>query len=358
MITKNELLKLAVTAGASDVILLPGAPPMMRGSGGVVPVSPELPVLTAEQCQNLIYADLSEAQRTRFEADWDLDYSFTAPGASRFRANIFRQYAGMSAVYRVISPRIPEPAGLGLTDEMMALTDLPNGLVIVTGPPGSGKSTTMASLIEQINIKHRKNIITIEDPVEFIYERKKSIIHQREVGQNAKSFHEALRHALRESPDVILIGELRDYETIQLAVTAAETGHLCFSTLHTRDCASIFNRIIDAFPAMQQSQIRTQVSLTLRAVIAQILLPTADGKSRVAAREFMTMTSAISSGIRENNANVIYSAIQTGRKLGMHTMDQHLAQLVTAGKVRLEDALTKVTHPETFRQMLAQTDKS
>jgi len=357
MTEKIELLRTAVIQGASDIILQPGAPPMMRLKGVMVPVSPTAVPLTADQCRELVMGGLNDDQRKRFDADKDLDYAFETPVAGRFRANIFQQYHGLSAVYRVISHRIPEPEGLGLTKEMRDLTDLPNGLVIVTGPPGSGKSTTMASLIEQINIKYQKNIITIEDPVEFVYERKKSVIHQREVGTDTKSFHEALRHALRESPDVILIGELRDYETIQLAVTAAETGHLCFSTLHTRDCASIFNRIIDTFPAIQQSQIRTQVSLTLRAVIAQILVPTADGKGRMAAREFMTINSAISSGIRDNNANAIYSAIQTGRKFGMHTMDQDLARLVAEKKVKLEDAMTLTSHPEVFKQILAESVK-
>ena len=347
-----SVLKTAVTMGASDIMLLPGKPPVVRINGQVAPI-PGLPPLSSEECKGLIYSGMFENLRTRFEADWELDYSFTIATVSRFRVNVLNQRLGMSAVYRVIPARIPTPEEIGLTREMIALTDLARGLVIVTGPTGSGKSTTLASLIEQINAKHRKSIITIEDPVEFVYESRNSVIIQREVGQHTKSFKEALRRALREAPDVILIGEMRDLETIQLAITAAETGHLCFATLHTQDCASTIDRIIDVFPPEQQEQVRTQLAQTLQGVLAQILLPTFDGRGRVAVREFMIKTNAVSSLIRDNKAHMIYSALETGRKFGMMTMDQSLAILAATGKIRMEDAMLKAQSQDMLKRLIA-----
>ena len=235
---------------------------------------------------------------------------------------------------------------------MANVADFPRGLVLVTGPTGSGKSTTLAAIIETINQRYKKSILTIEDPIEFVYDSAKSLILQREVGHHTKSFNEALRRALRQAPDVILIGELRDLETIQLAITAAETGHLCFATLHTQDCASTIDRIIDVFPHQQQQQVRAQLSLTLKAVISQMLLPRKDGQGRAAVREFMLMTPAISSIIRDGKVHMIYSAIETGQKFGMQTMDQHLAFLVQRGFLNLDDALQKAHDPQIVRQLL------
>lgn len=348
----GTVLKTGAALGASDIILMSGKPPMARVNGEVAPIQ-GLPPLPAEQCQALIYSGMQGNLRARFEADWELDYSLSIQNVSRFRVNVLTQRSGLAAVYRVIPAQIPEPEALGLTPEMIAVTDLPRGLVIVTGPTGSGKSTTLASLMERINRKYRKSIITIEDPIEFVYECKNSLIMQREVGQHTKSFKEALRRALREAPDVIMVGEMRDLETIQLAVTAAETGHLCFATLHTQDCASSVARMIDVFPPGQQEQIRTQLSLTLQAVIAQVLLPGVTGQGRVAAREFMTLTSAIGNMIRENKSHMIYSALEAGKKFGMMTMDQDLAALAAAGKVRMEDALMKALSPEDVKRLMS-----
>ncbi|MDD2774270.1 MAG: type IV pilus twitching motility protein PilT [Elusimicrobiales bacterium] len=346
-----SVLRAGVQLGASDIILAAGRPPVVRVNGQVRPLE-NIPPLSSDDCKALVYSGLYENLRARFEQDWELDYSFTIPNVSRFRANVLVQRGGVAAVYRVIPAHIPAPAEIGLTREMTAVTDLHNGLVIITGPTGSGKSTTLAALIDQINAKYRKSIITIEDPVEFVYEARNSVILQREVGQHTKSFREALRRALRQAPDVIMIGEMRDLETIQLAITAAETGHLCFGTLHTQDCASTIDRIIDVFPPGQQEQVRTQLSLTLQAVIAQILLPSADGRGRVAAREFMVSTPAISSLIRDKKAHMIYSALETGKKFGMMTMDQNLAALVTQGRVRTEDAQLKAQSPEMLRRLI------
>jgi len=237
---------------------------------------------------------------------------------------------------------------------MTALADLPRGLVLITGPTGSGKSTTLASIIETINQKYRKSIITIEDPIEYMYLNNNSLVLQREVNRHTKSFAEALRRAMRQAPDVILIGEMRDLETIQYAISAAETGHLCFATLHTQDCASTVDRMVDVFPTSQQQQIRTQLALTLKAVLSQVLLPKADGTGRIAAREFMVMTTAISSLIRENKAHMLYSAIESGGKYGMATLDKSLARLVAKGTVSLDVALRKAHSSETVAQYVNQ----
>jgi twitching motility protein PilT len=282
-----------------------------------------------------------EEQRARFEANWELDFSFGIEGISRFRVNVLNTKNGVEAVLRVISARIPEPQQIGLTPGMVGLADVPRGLVLVTGPTGSGKSTTLACLMELANQRRAEHILTIEDPIEFVYESKQCIIRQREVGQNTKSFPNALRAALREDPDIILVGELRDYETIGLAVTAAETGHLCFGTLHTQDGPSTVARIIDVFPPHQQSQIRVQLANSLKAVVAQILLPRKDGKGRLACREFMVVTPAIAAMIREGKAHMIYSAIDTGAQQGMFSMDKSLAEVIKRGLVEPEIALSK-----------------
>lgn len=345
-----DILKATSQSGASDLHIVVGKPPMIRLQGNILPL-PNHQVLPAEACKDLIYSVLSESQRARFEEDMELDCSLGIDGVARFRVNVFLQKNGVAAVFRTISSHIPTPTEIGLMPAMANLIDLPRGLILVTGPTGSGKTTTMAALIELLNQKYQKHVITIEDPIEFVYEDKKSIILQREVGQQTKSFAEALRRALRQDPDVILIGELRDLETIQLAVTAAETGHLCFGTLHTQDAPSTVDRIIDVFPPSQQQQVRVQLSTALQAVISQTLIPRKDGKGRVCAREFMRMTPAIGNIIREGKTHLIYSAIEAGNKYGMISMDQYLAFLIKNNMVSLEDALNVAHDKETVRQL-------
>jgi twitching motility protein PilT len=340
-----QVLKSAVEQGCSDIHLVVGRPPMMRVNGEIRPVHPSLPALSAEETRDMVYALLIEEQRARFEANWELDYSFGITGLSRFRVNVLRTRSGVEAVLRVISAHIPDPQQIGLTKHMVELADLPRGMVLVTGPTGSGKSTTLACLMELANQKRPEHILTIEDPIEFVYEPKKCIIRQREVGQNTKSFQNALRSALREDPDIILVGEMRDFETIGLAVTAAETGHLCFGTLHTQDAPSTVARIIDVFPPHQQSQIRVQLANSLKAVVSQILLPRKDGRGRIACRELMIVTPAIAAMIRDGKTHMIYSAIDTGAQYGMFSLDKSLAQALKSGLVDTEVALAKAHDP-------------
>lgn len=345
-----EILKAAVQAGASDIHFVIGKPPCARIKGEIEEL-PNFPVLTAEKSKEIIYSALYEEQRARFEEKWELDCSFAVPGLSRFRVNVLLQKNGVEAVLRVISSKIPPPEVLKLTAAMTALADLPRGLVLVTGPTGAGKSSTLACLIEMVNQKYTKHILTVEDPIEFVYESKKSIIRQREVGQNTKSFSEALKHSLRQDPDVILVGEMRDLETIHLAITAAETGHLCFGTLHTQDAPSTVDRIIDVFPPSQQQQVRVQLATTLQGVISQLLLPKKDGTGRVASRELMVSTPAISNLIREGKTHMLYNSIETGAKFGMSSMDKSLSELVKSGQIALEEALTKAHNPEQVRSL-------
>lgn len=347
-----EILKTAVTSGASDIHVVIGKPPMMRMDGEIAEI-PGYPVINPEEAKRLIYSILFEEQRARFEEKWELDCSFAVPNLARFRVNVLLQKNGVESVMRVISSKIPTPEQIRLTPTMVALADLPRGLILVTGPTGSGKSTTLACIMELINQKYTNHIITIEDPIEFVYESKKSIFRQREVGQQTKSFTEALKHALRQDPDVVLVGEMRDLETISLAITAAETGHLCFGTLHTNDAPSTIDRIIDVFPPHQQTQIRVQLSTTLQAVVSQILLPRKDGKGRIAARELMVMTSAIGNLIREGKTHMIYNAIETGAKFGMFPMDKALAELVRQGLITMDEALSKAHNQDTVKMLSA-----
>ncbi|MFC1522259.1 type IV pilus twitching motility protein PilT [Elusimicrobiota bacterium] len=340
-----EILTKAVEKGASDIHLVIGKPPMTRIKGEISELE-GFDVLSREESKGLIYSVLLEEYRARFEEDLELDTSVEVEGLARFRLNVLMDKDGPEAVMRVIAAKIPDPQQLGLTKEMLALTDIPRGLVLVTGPTGSGKSTTLASMLETINKKHRKNIITVEDPIEFVYENKMSVFRQREVGQHTKSFNEALRRSLRQDPDVILVGEMRDLETISLAITAAETGHLCFGTLHTMDAPGTVDRIIDVFPAHQQQQVRVQLSTALSGVICQSLLPTKDGKGRVAAREFMLMIPAIANLIREGKTHMIYQALDTSAKLGMFPLDRSLQDLVRAGKITKEEALSHAKNPQ------------
>ncbi len=352
-----EMLKTAVQAGASDIHLVIGKPPLMRLNGEIEEI-PGFSKITADESKRLIYSILYEEQRAKFEETWELDCSFAVTGLSRFRVNVLLQKNGVEAVMRVISSKIPTAEQMRLPKSITDLADLPRGLVLVTGPTGSGKSTTLAVIMEMINNKYPNNILTIEDPIEFVYESKKSVFRQREIGQNTKSFTAALRSALRQDPDVILIGEMRDLETIQLAITAAETGHLCFGTLHTQDAPSTIDRIIDVFPPHQQSQVRVQLAVVLQAVLCQQLITRKDGEGRIAAREIMIMTPAISNMIREGKTHMIYGALDTGAKHGMIPMDKSLAELVRQGLVEPEEALLRANNQDTFKQLAGITSRS
>lgn len=345
------LLKIAVEKGASDIHITVNRPPMMRYLGEIVPITDNLPNLTGENTKMLIYSFLYDEQKKRLEENMELDSSFSLSGVSRFRLNVLYTKNGLEAVLRVIPSKIPKPEELDLMPSIVQLSNLPRGLVLVTGPTGSGKSTTLACLLNLINENRKGHILTIEDPIEFVYESKKSVVRQREIGQHTKSFNDALRAALREDPNVILVGEMRDLETIQLTLTAAETGHLTFATLHTQDAPSTVDRIIDVFPSHQQTQIRIQLSTCLQAVVSQILLPKIDGTGRVAAREVMIMTPAISNLIRESKTHMIYNAIETGAKFGMISMDKSLANLVIEKKIEKEVAASKAHDKETFTKL-------
>ncbi|MBL0058178.1 MAG: type IV pilus twitching motility protein PilT [Elusimicrobia bacterium] len=345
-----DILRAAVKQGASDVHLLIGRPPMTRLNGEVQELA-EFPPLSAEESKRIVYSILYEEQKQRFEEELELDCSFAISGLARFRVNVLLQMNGIECVIRVISSKIPTPDDIKLTDAVLEFANLPRGLVLVTGATGAGKSTTLACLIELINQARRQHVLTIEDPIEFVYEPKRCIIRQREVGASTRSFQEALKHALRQDPDVLLIGEMRDMETISLALTAAETGHLCFATLHTTDAAQTVDRIIDVFPPHQQQQVRVQLSTVLKGVVCQTLLPTADGTGRVAAREIMVVTPAIANLIREGKTHMVYNAIETGSKFGMVPLDRAMADLVNTGAVSFDDALAKSSDPEKIREL-------
>lgn len=349
----DHVLRAAHSLGASDIHITVGKPPMVRHMGVMIPL-PNLPVLTPEFSLKLIYGILSEEQKKEFEKELELDCSYHIPGVCRFRVNVMRQKEYVEAVLRVIPSKVPQAADIGLSDAIMSFARLQRGLVLVTGPTGSGKSTTLAAMMEWINANRKEHIITIEDPIEFVYEPKQSVIRQREVGSDTYSFSNALRHILRQDPDIILVGEMRDLETIALALTAAETGHLVFGTLHTQDAAQTVDRIIDVFPPHQQTQVRVQLAGTLHGVVCQQLLPHIDGKGRVAAREVMFVTPAISNLIREAKTHQIYSAIETGAKFGMVSMDNAIFELIRKRLVDTETAISKGRSPEVLRGKLAQ----
>lgn len=344
-----EILSKAYQMGASDIHIVIGKPPLMRLKGQIVPVDINIPEITSEVSKTLIYSILYAEQRQKFEENLELDCSFELKNVARFRVNVFMQKNGVEAVLRIIPSIIPLPSEIGLTDAVVDFINLPRGLVLVTGPTGSGKSTTLACLINLIVNSKPYNIITIEDPIEFSFTSNVAVVRQREVGTSTKSFANALRSALREDPDVILVGEMRDLETISLAITAAETGHLVFATLHTNDAPSTVDRIIDVFPPHQQQQIRIMLSNSLKGVVCQTLLPRKDGVGRVAAREVMVVTPAIANLIREGKTHMIYNAIETGAKFGMISMDRALLELVENGVVSVADAMAKANNPELFR---------
>ncbi|OGR66054.1 MAG: type IV pili twitching motility protein PilT [Elusimicrobia bacterium GWB2_63_22] len=351
MIDMVTILRTAVQKGSSDIHICVNKPPMMRLNGEIIPVMDGVPPLSAENTKTLIYSTLYDEQRAKLEKDWELDCSFAVTGVSRFRLNVLVARNGVEAVMRVIPSKIPTPEELGLPPTIVNFSKIPKGLILVTGPTGSGKSTTLAALINQINIQRKGHILTVEDPIEFTYEPQACVVRQREIGQHTRSFNNALRAALREDPNVILVGEMRDLETIQLTITAAETGHLTFATLHTQDAPSTVDRIIDVFPPHQQTQVRVQLAASLQGVVSQILLPRKDGKGRVAAREIMVMTPAIQNLIREGKTHMIYSAIETGAKYGMMPMDRALAMLVKQNLVDMDVAAAKAHDPEAMRKL-------
>ncbi len=352
MVKLEELLRLVVERGASDLHLTVGSPPQLRIDEKLV--ATEFDVLTPEACQKLGYSALSDAQKQKFEEERELDLALGLEGVGRFRVNLFWQKGSVGAALRLIPFRIPNFEELGLPKVVPKLASLPKGLVLITGPTGSGKSTTLASMVDSINARRHCHIITVEDPIEYVHQNKKSIVNQREVGSDTHSFANALKYILREDPDVILVGEMRDLETIGMTLLAAETGHLVFATLHTSDAVQTVNRIIDIFPAHQQSQARTQLSFVLQAVISQQLIPKREGKGRVLAAEVMIASPAIRALIREEKAHQIYSAIQTGANLGMQTMNQAFFQLYQRRLISYEQALARTTEPDDLERIFKQ----
>ena len=337
MLTLPDLLRTAFEMGASDLHLTAGSPPQVRVNGNLQRLA--LPELPPAETKQLAYSVLPDAQKLRIEDHLELDFSFGVRGLARFRCNVFSQRGAVGAVYRLILDQIRNFRELGLPDVVSTLADLPRGLVLVTGPTGSGKSTTLAAMIDKINRERHHHILTIEDPIEYIHPHKLCLINQREVLGDTQSFGAALRSALREDPDVVYIGEMRDLETIEAALRIAETGHLTFATLHTNSAAQTINRIVDVFPAHQQSQIRTQLSMVLEGIVCQTLLARADGKGRVAAAEVLIPTPAIRNLIRDDKIHQIYASMQAGQeKVGTQTLNQSLASLYYTGAISIDTA--------------------
>ena len=351
MATLPELLKTTLDMRGSDLHVTTGTPPQVRVDGKLQRLP--MPDLSAPETKQLIYSVLTDAQKKRFEETLELDFSFGVRGLARFRCNVFSQRGAVAGVYRLIPERIPEIGELGLPPVLVKLAEKPRGLILVTGPTGSGKSTTLAAMLDKINRERHDHILTIEDPIEYIHQHKGCLVNQREVHSDTQSFSPALRAALREDPDIVLIGEMRDLETVESALRIAETGHLTFATLHTNSASQTINRVIDIFPSHQQSQIRTQLSLVLEGIVCQSLLPRANGAGRVVATEILVPTSAIRNLIREDKVHQIYSAMQTGQeKAGMQTFNQSLASLVMNRQITMDAALAASSHRDELVEML------
>jgi len=354
MASIDAFLHEMVDRGASDLHLTAESPPLIRVSGKLCPL--KHPPLTATDTKNLGYSLLTEAQKKVFEETNELDFSFGIKGLSRFRGNLFQQKGAVGGAFRLIPFEIPPLERLGLPPSVANLTRLPRGLVLVTGPTGSGKSTTLAAMIDKVNRERNEHIITLEDPIEFVHEHKGCLVNQREVFSDTAGFSVALKHVLRQDPDIVLVGEMRDLETIGAALLIAETGHLVFSTLHTNSAVQTINRIIDVFPPNQQAQVRAQLSLVLQAVISQTLIARGDGRGRVLSAELMIPNSAIRNLIREEKVHQIYSLMQVGQvKFGMQTMSQALVNLVQQHAITPDAAIGHATEPDEVRQMLGQT---
>jgi len=347
----SDILIKVVEQKASDLHLTAGAPPMIRQKGSLVALE-GMPKLTPTDTREIIYAILNSSQRQRLETDWQIDFAYSVPGHGRFRVNTYFQRGTLGAAFRLIPSETVPLEKLGMPAVIRTFAKKPRGLVLVTGPTGSGKSTTLASIINEINETRDEHILTIEDPIEFLHSHKRCIVNQRELGADAQSFALGLKAALRQDPDVILVGEMRDMETIGTALTAAETGHLVFATLHTQDAPQTVDRIIDVFPPSQQGQVRAQLAIGLQGIVTQTLIPTADGVGRCVAAEVLVPTPGVRNLIREGKTHQIYSLIQTGGQHGMQTMDASLAGLVREGRITMAAAETRASEPAEMRKLV------
>src|SRR5216684_1975522 len=349
--TMHDLLQIMIDRGASDLHITTSTYPQIRVSGKLIQLT-EFEQLTPQDTQRLAYSVLNEAQKQKFEEENELDLSFGIQNLARFRCNVYRERGAVAAAIRVVPFKIRSFVELVLPPVVEQLADRPKGLILVTGPTGSGKSTTLAAMVDKINNERTEHIMTIEDPIEFVHHHKKCLVNQREVFSDTHSFKNALKYILRQDPDVVLVGEMRDLETISAALTIAETGHLTLGTLHTNSCAQTINRVIDVFPTTQQSQVRAQLSLVLEGVLSQQLIPTTDGRGRVMSLEIMVTTPAVRNLIREEKIHQIYSSMQAGQKFGMQTMNQSLLELVQKRKITREEALNRSMLPEELSQLL------
>jgi twitching motility protein PilT len=350
MVSMSELFMMMHERGASDLHLTAGAPPTLRIDGELVATPFEK--LNGEATQTLIFSMMTDDQRARYEATNELDMAFGLKGIGRLRMNVFRQRGAVGAVIRAIPQSFMTFEELGMPPVIYDVMKIPKGLILITGPTGSGKSTSLAAMIDYLNERRSLHIVTIEDPIEYVHSHKKSLVNQREVGQDTSTFQVSLRHVLRQDPDVILIGEMRDLETIQAAITIAETGHLVFATLHTNDTAQTINRIIDVFPPHQQEQIRVQLSFVLQCIFSQVLIPNATGQGRSMACEIMMVTPAVRNLVREQKVEQILMTIQTGGKFGMQTMNQSMAALYKKGRITYQEAVQRSSDPEDLKRLI------